>query len=101
MQDDMIITFCVWCILLVATLEPTGNREPEDIRFCVFYIEALYPDEIKVSTIAIGWRTILKINPLGPESDQHEISPCKIQCFVKQSGYEDYGHDHTRLIYLI
>ena len=25
----------------------------------------------------------------------HEISPCKIQCFVKQSGYEDYGHDYT------
>ena len=44
---------------------------------------------------SIGWRTILKDNPLSPKSDQHEISPCKIQCFVKQSGYEDYGHDYT------
>ena len=44
---------------------------------------------------SIGWRTILKDNPLSPKSDQHEISPCKIQRFVKQSGYEDYGHDYT------
>ena len=50
---------------------------------------------MKVATIAIGWRTILKGNPLSPKSDQHEISPCQIQCFVKKSGYEDYRHDRT------
>ena len=38
------------------------------------------------------------INPLSPKSDQHQISPCNYQCFVKQSGHENYGHDHTRWI---
>ena len=34
---------------------------------------------------------------LSPKSDQHQISPCiKYQCFVKQSGHENHGHDHTR-----
>ena len=35
-------------------------------------------------------------NPLSPKSDQHKISPCKYQCFVKQRGHENYGLDHTR-----
>ena len=68
----------------VRTIKLLNRPGAEDIRFCVFYIEALYSEEIKVATIAIGWRTILKDNPLSPKSDQHEISPCKIQCFVKQ-----------------
>ena len=35
--------------------------------------------------------------PLSPKSNQHQISPCNLyQCFVKQSGHENYGHDHTR-----
>ena len=67
---------------------------------CLLYWGSLFRRH-QVATIAIGWRTILKDNPLSPKSDQNEISPCKIQCFVKQSGYEDYGYDHTRLIYLI
>ena len=33
-------------------------------------------------------------NPLCPKSDQHQISPCKI--IVKESGHENYGHDHTK-----
>ena len=41
------------------------------------------------------------INPLSPKSDQHKISPCKYQCFVKQRGHENYGLDHTRWICLI
>ena len=41
------------------------------------------------------------INPLSPKRDQHQISPCNINCFVKQSGHENYGHDHTRQICLI
>ena len=91
-----------WIIRWTArTIKLLNRPGAEDIRFCVFYIEAFYSEEIKVATIAIGWRTILQDNPLSPKSDQHEISPCKIQCFVKQSGYEDYGHDHTRLTYLI
>ena len=61
---------------------------------CLLYWGSLFRRN-QVATIAIGWRTILKDNPLSPKSDQHEISPCKIQCFVKQSGFEDYGHDYT------
>ena len=41
------------------------------------------------------------INPLSPKSDQHQISPCNNQYFVKHSGHENYGHDHTRRICLI
>ena len=40
-------------------------------------------------------------NPLSPKSDQHQISPCNINAFVKQSGHENYGHDHTRWLCLI
>ena len=39
---------------------------------------------------------LLLFNPLSPKSDQHQISPCAIDAFVKQSGHENYGHDHTR-----
>ena len=35
------------------------------------------------------------VNPLSPKSDQHQISPCNINA-LKDSGYENYGHDHTR-----
>ena len=37
-----------------------------------------------------------RVNPLSPKSDQHQISPCHINAFVKQSGHENYEHDHTR-----
>ena len=29
------------------------------------------------------------LNPLNPKSDQHQISPCNINAFVKQSGHEN------------
>ena len=36
-------------------------------------------------------------NPLSPKSDQHQISPCSINAlYIKQSGDENYRHDHTR-----
>ena len=38
----------------------------------------------------------IDLNPLSPKNDQHQISPCNINAFVKQSGHENYGHDHTR-----
>ena len=48
--------------------------------------------------IAKGFSGIISVvlNPLSPKSDQHKISPCKYQCFVKQRGHENYGLDHTR-----
>ena len=61
---------------------------------------------IKVSQLILKgnvWRSVWRIckwmlglNPLSPKSDQHKISPCKYQCFVKQRGHENYGLDHTR-----
>ena len=36
------------------------------------------------------------LNPLSPKSDQRQISPCNITALLKQSGHENYGHDHKR-----
>ena len=39
----------------------------------------------------------LQINPLSLKGDQHQISPWNINALiVKQSGHENYRHDHTR-----
>ena len=35
------------------------------------------------------FRNSVVLNPLSPKSDQHKISPCKYQCFVKQRGHEN------------
>ena len=39
-------------------------------------------------------------NPSSLKSDQHQISPCKINA-LWNSGHENYEHDHTRWICLI
>ena len=53
---------------------------------------------------SIGWRTILKDNPLSPKSDQHEIFPCKINSMLCKTewlwGLRTWLHT-PRLIYLI
>ena len=36
---------------------------------------------------------------LSPKSDQHQFSPFNIN--LRQSGHDNYGHDHTGWIYLI
>ena len=38
------------------------------------------------------------INPLSLKGDQRQISPCTDHCFIKHSGHENRGHDHTRWI---
>ena len=81
-----------WTVRTIKLLNRPGAGRHSIL--CLLYWGSLFRRN-QVAKIAIGWRTILKDNPLSPKSDQHKISPCKIQCFVKQSGFEDYGHDYT------
>ena len=50
------------------------------------------------------WKFYWEITPFSPKSDQLQISPCNIIALLfllKQSGHENYRHDHTRWICLI
>ena len=65
-----------WTVRTIKLLNRPGAGRHSILR--LLYWGSLYRRN-QVATIGIGWRMILKDNPLSPKSDQHDISPCKIK----------------------
>ena len=79
---------------------PMSNNATDPVELNVFahQIKTAEPNSVRFGTwverrLNRAWDAhadaLHIINRLSPERDQHQISPCNINCFVIQSGHDN------------